>query len=120
MLPLNIFSDIWQSWGSKCLSESESGYIYSLLLSCLAVLEVQFDKVGDSIKEGSQVSLTAVLTFPADRDVTVDISTNEGSAIGKFLVVKLCTASSFHYPSMQLMITVYWAVGPSPSQLERM
>ena len=48
------------------------------------VLMVQFDLTSYSVTEGEQASLTAVLSFAADRDVTVDVSTVDGSAIGKY------------------------------------
>ena len=49
-----------------------------------AVLAVQFDPTSYSVTEGDQASLTAVLSFAASRDVTVDVSTVDGSATGKY------------------------------------
>ena len=46
------------------------------------VLTVQFDPTSYFAAEGDRVSLTAVLSFAADRDVTVDVSTVDGSATG--------------------------------------
>lgn len=48
----------------------------------LVVLTVQFDPVNYDVIEGEQASLVAVLSFAADRPVTVDFATNDDSATG--------------------------------------
>lgn len=49
----------------------------------LPVLTVQFDPVTYTVTEGGQASLRVVLNFAADGAVTVDIATNDDSAIGE-------------------------------------
>ena len=51
---------------------------------CL-VLMVQFDPVTYSVTQGEQAFIIAVLNFAADRDVTVDFATSDGSAEGDFV-----------------------------------
>ncbi len=44
---------------------------------------MQFAPISYTVVEGETASLTAVLNFAADRDVTVDFATNDGSALGQ-------------------------------------
>jgi hypothetical protein len=46
-------------------------------------LEVRFDPIEYNVPEGDQVSLTVRLNSPADREVTVDVSTTDGTASGR-------------------------------------
>ena len=49
-------------------------------------LMVEFDPAIYSGIEGEQVSIIVVLNIMADRDVTVNFNTINGSATGKFLL----------------------------------
>ena len=53
----------------------------------LAALTVQFDPASYSVTEGGQAALILVLNDPADRDVSVDFTTVDDSAICKFEVL---------------------------------
>ena len=46
------------------------------------MLVVEFDPVTYSVNEGERAFIVAVLNFAADRDVTVDFATSDGSAQG--------------------------------------
>jgi hypothetical protein len=43
---------------------------------------VSFIPTDYTVTEGNQVSITAFLTVPADRDLTIDFTTSDGTAIG--------------------------------------
>ena len=45
---------------------------------------VQFDPETYSVTEGGEASIRAVLNFEAERDVTVEFNTRDGSATGNF------------------------------------
>ena len=47
-------------------------------------LTVQFDPVSYSVTEGGQAALILVLSGPADREVTVEFTTEDDSAVCKF------------------------------------
>ena len=57
-------------------------YLILLLLSPI-VLMVELDPVEYTVAEGESASLTAVLNFVADRDVSVDLITQNGTAEGE-------------------------------------
>lgn len=59
--------------------------MYSLCavqISPPVVLTVQFDPTTYSITEGEQASIVAVLSTEADRAVSVDFNTVDGTALG--------------------------------------
>ena len=53
-----------------------------ILLSTVIPAEVQFDPILYDTIEGTNVRLRIVLTEPSRRDVTVDVSTQDGTALG--------------------------------------
>ena len=55
---------------------------------------VQFNPVSYAVTEGEQAAVTAVLNFVADRNVTVDFTTSDGSALGKCTIKVASTQES--------------------------
>ena len=56
--------------------------IRTRLTVSLAALSVQFAPATYSVNEGEQVMFMVVLSGPADREVTVEFATSDGSATG--------------------------------------
>ena len=48
-----------------------------------AVLVAQFDPTTYTVSEGTAINILITLSFVADRDVTVDFATVDGTAIGE-------------------------------------
>lgn len=63
----------------------------------LTVLVVQFDPVSYTVEEGDPASLRVVLSFAADRPVTVDVATSDGSATGMDTQSISCTCRAVRY-----------------------
>ena len=50
------------------------------------MLTVQFDPNTDRRTEGEQSILSVVLSVPSQEEVTVDFTTRDGTATGKFML----------------------------------
>ena len=70
-----------------------------LFVFVFPALEVNFDPDSYTVNEGESTQLTLELSSPADRQVSVDVTLNPDSAIGK-IIAKLWSFFSFTFISM--------------------
>ena len=61
-----------------------------ILTNVIAALTVQFDPISYSVTEGGQAELEVVLSGPADRDVTVEFTTVDDTAVCMSIQSLMC------------------------------
>ena len=73
-------------------------------------MTVEFDPAIYSVNEGEQVSVSVILNFIADRDVTVNLATSDGSATGTTLFILTSLLQSNSSPDFITAGSDYTAV----------